>query len=139
VVSPVGVAGTVDVRVTSRTGTSVKGAAARFTYVAPAPPPTPSGKPAIVARIVFARVMGHGKARVLQVRVRVSKPAAARLRLVSGKAVKLQKSFKVKGGGNLLQARVPMKVTRSVYRVQLRFTVSDGRSRTYAKTVRVPA
>jgi len=145
-VSPPGQAGTVDVTVTGPAGTSAASSAARFTYASPPTTTTPTttptapaaGKP-LVARIVYAKVLGHGKLRKLDVRIRVSRPATAQLRLLARGVTKLRRTFAVRGGGNELKAPLARTVKKGSY--QLRITLSDGsgHKRVYTATVPVPA
>jgi hypothetical protein len=145
-VSPPGQAGTVDVTVTGPAGTSAASSAARFTYASPPTTTTPTTTPTapaagrpLVARIVYVTVLGHGKLRRLDVRIRVSRPAKAQLRLLARGVTKLRRTFAVRGGGNELKAPLARTVKKGTY--QLRITLSDGsgHKRVYTATVPVPA
>jgi hypothetical protein len=93
---------------------------------------------AIVARVVSAKALRHGKQRTLEVRIRVSRPAKARLDLLSGKTAKLKKTFTVKGGANDLKAPVPSGVKKGTYKARITLTATNARSAVYTVTVRVP-
>jgi hypothetical protein len=132
-VSPPGAGGTVDVIVTTPTGTSPAGANARFTYTA-APAPNP-----IVARIVYATVLQKRGVRTLNVRIRVSVPATAKVRLLRRGVQQLQRSFRVKGGPNNLKATIPRSLARATYQVEITLSDAKGNRRTYRTSVLVPA
>ena len=127
----------------------LKGAAWAFTDAPPAgqtgppaaPPattPTPVAGSTLVVRVVYVRVVGHAAQRSLRVRLRVSLPAKAQLRLVLGGGSSLQKSFAVKGGTNNLKAMLPSSFGKG--RAQLRITLKDaaGHRKTSLSTVLVP-
>jgi len=145
-VSPPGQAGTVDVTVTGPTGTSATSSAARFTYVSPPTTTTTTtpttttpaaGKP-LVARIVYVTVLGHGKLRKLDVRIRVSGKATATLRLLAHGNQLLKKTFSVKGGANELKAPLPPRIKKGTKQVKITLTASGSRQKTYTATVLVP-
>ena len=145
--SPPGQAGTVDVTVTGPTGTSATSSAARFTYVSPpttttTPTPTtttPAAGNPLVARIVYVTVLGHGKLRKLDVRIRVSRRAKAQLRLLARGVTKLRRTFAVKGGTNELKAPLARTVRKGSYQLRITLSDSSGHKRVYTATVPVPA
>ena len=104
----------------------------------PATTPTPVAGSTLVVRVVYVRVVGHAAQRSLRVRLRVSLPAKAQLRLVLGGGSSLQKSFAVKGGTNTLQATLPASFGKG--RAQLRITLRDsaGHRKASLSTVIVP-
>jgi hypothetical protein len=132
-VAPPGAGGTVDVIVTTPTGTSAASANARFTYTA-APAPNP-----IVARIVYATVLQKRGVRTLDVRIRVSVPATAKVRLLRRGVQQLQRSFRVKGGPNNLKATIPRSLARATYQVEITLSDAKGNRRVYRTSVLVPA
>lgn len=69
----------------------------------------------LVARIVHASVLGHGTHRTLDVRIRVSEPARAQLRLLAHRSAPLKKTFSLKGGANELKARLAPKIKKGTY------------------------
>jgi hypothetical protein len=93
---------------------------------------------AVVARIVHATVLRRGKLRTLDIRIRVSRPANARLELLSKGAAKLRKTFKVKGGPNDLNAAIPSGLKKGTYKARITLTAPKARSAVYTATVRVP-
>ena len=101
--------------------------------------PTATTANAIVARIVSATVLRRGKLRTLDIRIRVSRPAKARLELLSKKAAKLRKTFTVKGGTNELKARIPSGLKKGTYKARITLTAPNARSAVYTATVRCPA
>jgi hypothetical protein len=104
----------------------------------PATTPTPVAGSTLVVRVVYVRFVGHTAQRSLRVRLRVSLPAKAQLRLVLGGGSSLQKSFAVKGGTNTLRATLPTSFGKG--RAQLRITLRDatGHAKTTLSTVLVP-
>jgi 6-phosphogluconolactonase (cycloisomerase 2 family) len=89
--------------------------------------------PQLTARIVSASVLG----RALRVRVQISEPADARLRLLQGRVVRLRRSFVLRAGTNVL--RVPLgELRRGAYQLELTVTDAPGRQRMYNATVRIP-
>jgi 6-phosphogluconolactonase (cycloisomerase 2 family) len=89
--------------------------------------------PQLTARIVSASVLG----RALRVRVQISEPADARLRLLQGRDVRLRRSFVLRAGTNVL--RVPLgELRRGAYQLELTVTDAPGRQRMYNATVRIP-
>jgi hypothetical protein len=132
-VTPPGSPGAVDVIVTTPTGTSPASAVARFTYVgAPAPNP-------IVARIVYATVLQKRGVRTLDVRIRVSVKATAKVRLLRRGVQQLQRSFPVKGGPNNLETAIPRSLARATYQVEITLSETKGNRRVYRTSVLVPA
>ena len=83
-------------------------------------------------------MLRHGKLRTLDVRIRVSRPAKARLELLSGKAAKLKKTFTVKGGSNELKATIPSGLKKGTYKARITLTAPNAKSAVYTATVRVP-
>ena len=83
-------------------------------------------------------MLRRGKLRTLDIRIRVSRPAKARLELLSRKAAKLKKTFTVKGGPNELKARIPSGLKKGTYKARITLTAPNARSAVYTATVRVP-
>jgi hypothetical protein len=144
VVSPPGT-GTVDVTVTGPGGTSATSATSKFTFTGGATTATTTTtktastpSTATITKIVFARVIGQGRARLLTVRIRVSGKGKVKLRLLRNGVGKLQRTYPVRKGVNELMAVVPRSVQQGTYRVQLTLTDGTGRQRVYRSTVRVP-
>jgi hypothetical protein len=139
-VSPAGQAGAVDVTVIGPTGTSAVSSADKFTYTSPgsSPPPVKPPVKQPTARIVRALVRGTGTHRTLEVGVRVSARARARLVLLSHKVKRLQKTFTVNAGPNTLKARLPAGLEKGTDQLRLTLTYAGNRQKTYTKTVRIP-
>ncbi|HEY7537544.1 MAG TPA: IPT/TIG domain-containing protein [Gaiellaceae bacterium] len=144
VVSPPGT-GTVDVTVTGPGGTSATSATSKFTFTGGATTATTTTtktastpSTATITKIVFARVIGQGRARLLTVRIRVSGKGKVKLRLLRNGVGKLQRTYPVRKGVNELMAVVPRSVQQGTYRVQLTLTDGTGRQRVYRSAVRVP-
>jgi IPT/TIG domain-containing protein len=147
-VAPAAAAGTVDVTVTGPTGTSTTSADTKFTYTSPQTPTTkttttttattPTTASPIVARIVYATVLGTRAQRKLDIRIRASKPGKARLQLVKSGATKVQKTFAIKGGPNELKIRLPANLAKGSYLAKLTLSAPNTRTKTYTTTVLVP-
>jgi hypothetical protein len=135
-VAPLGAVGTVDVTVTRPTGTSAANAAARFTYTSHTAKPATTAQ--LNARIVFATVTGHGKDRILRVRIRISVRAIATLRLLAHGVPQLTKAFQVKGGANELKAAIPSRATKGTRQVKVTLVDGKGNRRSYTAGVPVP-
>ena len=90
-------------------------------------------------RIVYATVLGHGKLRKLDVRIRVSKAAKAQLRLRKQGITKLLRTFTVKGGGNNLKTPIPVRFAKGTYQLRITLTDASGRKSIYTTSVLVPA
>jgi hypothetical protein len=80
----------------------------------------------------------RGKLRTLDIRIRVSRPAKARLELLAKKTAKLKETFTVKGGPNELKARIPSGLKKGTYKARITLTAPNARSAVYTTTVRVP-
>jgi len=130
-VAPAGKVGAVPVTVTGPNGASAATGAATFTYTTTVNP--------IVARIVYATVLGHGKKRTLSVRIRVNKPAMAQLMLLRRGVTRLRKTFPVKGGGNSLRPPLPPGLVKGTYQLRITLTDAGGNKRIYTASVLVPA
>ncbi len=136
-VAPAGKAGTVDLTVVGPNGTSATTAAGRFTYTETgALPPKPAA--VIVARIVSVKVVGHGKLRKLDLRIRISTPGKARLTLLRRGTSSRLKTFTVRGGGNRLKTPVAARVAKGTYKLRIGLSDTKGHKRTYTTSVRVP-
>jgi hypothetical protein len=101
-------------------------------------PATAGTANAIVARVVSAKVLRHGKVRTLDIRIRVSKPAKARVELLSNKVAKLKKTFTVKGGSNELKAKIPSGLKKGTYKARITLTATNAKTAVYTATVRMP-
>jgi hypothetical protein len=137
-VSPPGQAGTVDVTVTTPNGTSPTTGNTKFSYTTITTTTTTTANP-IVARIVYATVLGKGKARKLDVRIRVSVKSTAKIRLLRRGLAKFQKTLQVKGGTNELKPALPAGLAKGAYQVQITLTDNQGHTKTYKTAVLVPA
>jgi hypothetical protein len=106
------------------------------------PPPAPLAPPpagtTLVARIVYCTAIRQGKARVLQVRVRVSEPARAQVRLLRSGFERLRTLATLGPGGNTVRARIPASLTHGTYQLELALRDARGQRRTYRATVLVP-
>jgi hypothetical protein len=151
--TPVGTPGSVDVTVTSPTGTSAVSGVDKFTYTTATTTattsttsattttttkPTTAGK-GPVARIVYATVVGKGAHRTLEVRIRVSEPDSARLQLFAHTSRLLTKTFEVKGGGNGLMTSLPRGTTRGTDQLVIRLVDTGGHQKTYTIALLVPS
>src|SRR5205823_14551165 len=88
-------------------GESIKGAASwDFAVARLVGGPSSAGK-ALTAKIVSATVLGRGRGRTLDVKLRVSEAAKVQLRLLRQGFERLQKLFTVKSGANELKAAIP--------------------------------
>ncbi len=120
--------------------------AAPTTTTTTTPPPTtttPKPKPPagtqLAARIVYATVLGQGKLRTLDVRIRVSEKARAQLRLLRQDFERLQVIFTVKPGANELKAPLPRTLRKGVYGLEITLLDAKHRRKVYRATVVVPA
>ncbi len=111
---------------------ATKGAAWLFNSAPPTANP-------IVARIVDATVVGHGKERTLSVRIRINKPAKAQLTLLRRGVTRLRKTFPVKGGANGLKAPIATGITKGTYQLKILITDTSGNRKTSTISVPVPA
>jgi hypothetical protein len=155
-VAPPGKAGTVDVTVTSPTGTSAMIPGDAYTYMTPTTTTTGTtttgsattgttttrrATPASagpVARIVYAIVVSQGSRRILEVRIRVSEPARAHLDLLGHRVNVLSANFPVRGGANVLKALIPAHVTAGLDQLKVALEDTRRRSRGYTAAVLVP-
>jgi hypothetical protein len=126
-VSPPGQEGSVDVTVMNANGMSATSSTATFIYGSP-----------IVARIVYATVLGKGKQRLLAVRIRVSRTARAQVKLIARGVTRFQKAFPVKGGPNELKAPLAPRFKQGVYQMRITLTAKNIPSKVYRATVLVP-
>ena len=85
------------------------------------------------------KVVGQGTERTLRVRIRVSRPARAQLKLVVAGVSRLQKSSAVKGGTNDLKASVPSSVAKGAAQVRITLKDPTGQVKTYRSSVVIPA
>ena len=58
--------------------------------------------------------------------------------MLSGKTVKLKKTFTVKGGSNELKATIPAGLKKGTYKARITLTAPNAKSAVYVATVRVP-
>ncbi len=144
VVSPPGQAGTVDVTVAGPTGTSPANASAKFTYTGQTTTTTTTATTtptttATITKIVFAKTIGSGKARLLDVRIRVTGKGKVKLRLLRKGVAKLQRTYPVRSGANELMAVIPRTLARGTYQISITLTDAKGRQKVYKSSVVVPA
>jgi DNA-binding beta-propeller fold protein YncE len=92
----------------------------------------------LAAKIVSASVLGRGMTRTIRLRVQVSEPASATLRLLKGRVERLRRQFALKAGRNDLTVPV-RRLSRGAYQLELTVTDARGQLRVYRVAVRLPA
>jgi hypothetical protein len=100
------------------------------------PPPAPPRHTNLSVSGVRVSVAGRGQRRTLIVRVVVNRSAAAAVRLVRGRRVLAQRSYRLRRGANRLQLHVPRRVSPGNALVRLRVN-SAGGVRTIVRSVRL--
>jgi hypothetical protein len=148
-VSPPAPAGSVEVTVSSLAGASAATSGDRFTYTGTNTRPTTTtttttattttAKTQPVSRIVYATVLGHGKLRNLDVRIRVSELATAKLQLYAHRFRLFTKTFAVKGGRNELKAPLPFGLKPGTDQLLITLQDANHHQKTYTTSVLVPA
>jgi hypothetical protein len=89
------------------------------------------------ARVLRLRVTGHGRKRIISVRLRVNVASTVRAVLLRGRKRVATRSFRVKAGTPLVRFRVPARTRAGTYR--LRLTIKgDGQTRQLTRRVRLP-
>lgn len=91
----------------------------------------------LAATIVFAVAVRHARTSLVEVRIRISEPARARLLLLRHGVVKLQRVATLASGGNTIRARIPASLPTGFYRLALAVRDAAGRSKTYSSLVLV--
>jgi hypothetical protein len=92
-----------------------------------------------VARIVKATVIGHGRQRTLDIRIRVSEPASARLQLLARRTRLLTKTYPLTGGSNELKTPLPATLKKGSDQLMITLTDTTHQERTYTTTILVPS
>jgi Divergent InlB B-repeat domain len=96
-----------------------------------------STRPRLSARVLRLKVTGHGRKRIIFVRLRVNAASTVRAVLLRGRKRVASKSFRVKAGTPLVRFRVPARVRKGTYR--LRLTIKgNGQTRQLTRRVRLP-
>jgi hypothetical protein len=96
-----------------------------------------STRPRLSARVLRLKVTGHGRKRIIFVRLRVNVASTVRAVLLRGRKRLATKSFRVKAGTPLVRFRVPARTRAGTYR--LRLTIKgDGQTRQLTRRVRLP-
>jgi hypothetical protein len=87
----------------------------------------PPGRRAFTARVLGVTVRGHGRRRMISIRLRVSAQATVLARLVRGRRQVASHRWRVRPGTRVLRMRVPARARPGAYRVRL--TISGGGDR----------
>jgi hypothetical protein len=89
------------------------------------------------ARVLRLKVTGHGRKRIIFVRLRVNVASTVRAVLLRGRKRVAARSFRVKAGTPLVRFRVPSRTRAGTYR--LRLTIKgNGQTRQLTRRVRLP-
>jgi hypothetical protein len=108
------------------------------------PPPTQQTTPPahqtsqLTARIVYATAVRDGKHRLLKVRVRVSEPARAQVRLLKNGFERLEAETRVKQGDNTITRPIGASFRPGTYALELVVRDAKARQKTYHATVLLP-
>jgi hypothetical protein len=100
----------------------------------------PAGKQppsrAFAARVLGLRVTGHGRRRVLSIRLRVNATATVRAGLLRGRRQVATHRWRVRTGPHVLRMRVPARARPGTYKVRLNMS-GPGRTVRLTRSVRV--
>jgi hypothetical protein len=105
----------------------------------PPPPPPPPTRSLLAGRIVYAIAIRQRNRRLLVVRLRVSEPAKAQVRLLQHRLERLQHHFSAKPGANSLSTTIPASLARGTYQLELTLRDTASETKIYRATVVVPA
>jgi hypothetical protein len=97
----------------------------------------PAPSPRFSARVLRLSVTGHGRKRIISVRLRVNAPSTVRAVLLRGRRQVASKRFRLKAGTPLVRFRVPARTRAGTYRLRLTIKGS-GQTRQLTRRVRLP-
>jgi hypothetical protein len=95
----------------------------------------PPSRP-FAARVLGLRVTGHGRRRVLSIRLRVNATATVRAGLLRGRRQVATHRWRVRTGPHVLRMRVPARARPGTYKVRLNMS-GPGRTVRLTRSVRV--
>jgi len=96
-----------------------------------------SKTPRLSARVLRLKVTGHGRKRIISVRLRINATSTVRAVLLRGRKQVASKRYRLKAGTPLVRFRVPARTRAGTYR--LRLTIKgNGQSRQLIRRVRLP-
>jgi hypothetical protein len=104
----------------------------------PRPGGTRPGRPAFSPRLGRVVVRGHGRRRVIVIRISVNARATARARLLAGRREIANRLWRVRAGTRVLRLHVPARAARGTYRLHVTVRSSSGQALRFARTLRVP-